>query len=583
MFSTGSYQPFPTRKDLMYLSTITPEDVPPKKKHWGSTSLTSLVTDDIEGAKPALKGYQYVNKPDFAYTAHDIEKAQPSKLHQALNKPNFNLNTKDIFKAYPNKAEFVTNRIGHNPLMPVYKLPSFETRPITPPKFVRDSIQITDIDGTKPEAYFKWQTRNSMNITDIDGARPKPDKKPKKPNFMDPRDINKGDVVEYGRNTNPLMPQYSVRDYEGKLVTIGEVEGSKPKVLINKSTSPHQRHLNTQDIDGAVPGTVGLGPIGKKDRNEYRQTTNTQDILGAQAGTLKKGITTLRSTHPLDPSYKWVTEDETLRNGQLTNYTVDHTKYWGYAETPRREDQLSRQSTLPPPTGLSKDSEFKVNARKFYANDEDDPNIGFSKNAEKFYSSSPNLKAGNIFLNAINPGSINRARPKFNEIDAETQSFQKNIDQFHGVSPSPPKSEDGGSEDKPLDPEFEYAASKFHNVKATPNTNERVFQKDASKFYEPMTGPAAYQFNLARKDIGRPGKPPQNPLDTVYKKNIAKFYGMTPPGSVDSRNQGQNVEKNSPRSIDGKSYNAESRNSVRSHDSRNPEVKNADSRSQISQ
>lgn len=267
-------------------------------------SLTSLRTDDIEGAKPALKGYQYINKPDFAYSTQDIEKARPNKLHQALDKPNFNLSTRDIYKAYPNKGEFVTNRIGNNPLMPVYKLPSFETKPITPPKFLRDSIGISDIDGTKPEAYFKWETRNTMSTSDIDGARPKPDKKLTKPNFMDPRDINKGEVAVYTRKTNPLMPEYTVKDSDGNLVIIGDVEGSKPRTLINKNTSPHQRHLDTKDIDGASTGTVGLGLYGKKNTQETRSPTNTHDILGAQAGTLKKGISTMRSTHPLNPSYK---------------------------------------------------------------------------------------------------------------------------------------------------------------------------------------------------------------------------------------------------------------------------------------
>ena len=48
--------------------------------------------------------------------------------------------TRDIDKADPKKDGFITNRIGTNPLIPVYELPHFETKPYTPPKFIRDNI-----------------------------------------------------------------------------------------------------------------------------------------------------------------------------------------------------------------------------------------------------------------------------------------------------------------------------------------------------------------------------------------------------------------------------------------------------------
>ena len=76
-------------------------------------------------------------------------------MHQQLNKPNYNLTTKDIEKAYPTKTGFESKRIGTNPLNPVYQLPKFEINPSTPPKFIRDNINIFDIDGTKPEIYYK--------------------------------------------------------------------------------------------------------------------------------------------------------------------------------------------------------------------------------------------------------------------------------------------------------------------------------------------------------------------------------------------------------------------------------------------
>jgi len=50
--------------------------------------------------------------------------------------------------------------------------------PQPPPKFLRDSINVDDIDGTKPRSnmkdmFDKFKTRNHMKTTDIPGAVPK--------------------------------------------------------------------------------------------------------------------------------------------------------------------------------------------------------------------------------------------------------------------------------------------------------------------------------------------------------------------------------------------------------------------------
>ena len=142
-----------------------------------------------------------------------------------------------------------------------------------------------------------------MNVNDIDGAKPKPDKKLSKPNLMDPRDINRGGVYVSNRNVNPLMPEYDVRDEDGALIKIGQVEGSIPKKTINTETLPHNRHLDNRDIDGSTAGTLGLGVIGTKERNYKKKIVDAADIEGAQSGTLKKGITTIRKTNPLNPLY----------------------------------------------------------------------------------------------------------------------------------------------------------------------------------------------------------------------------------------------------------------------------------------
>jgi len=68
----------------------------------------------------------------------------------------------------------VTTRQPSNPLNPVYKLPYAEVRTSTPPKFIRDQINIDDIAGAQPNPYNKFNiNRKTNDISDIDGARPK--------------------------------------------------------------------------------------------------------------------------------------------------------------------------------------------------------------------------------------------------------------------------------------------------------------------------------------------------------------------------------------------------------------------------
>jgi hypothetical protein len=44
-------------------------------------------------------------------------------------------------------VEFKTKRVGVNPLNPVYNLPTRVQKPGTPNKFLKDSLDIADING----------------------------------------------------------------------------------------------------------------------------------------------------------------------------------------------------------------------------------------------------------------------------------------------------------------------------------------------------------------------------------------------------------------------------------------------------
>ena len=60
-----------------------------------------------------------------------------------------------------------------NPLNPQYELARVETRPITPPKFIRDQMSIDDIEGarSKQDWHKTAKTKEINKIDDIEGTR----------------------------------------------------------------------------------------------------------------------------------------------------------------------------------------------------------------------------------------------------------------------------------------------------------------------------------------------------------------------------------------------------------------------------
>jgi len=82
------------------------------------------------------------------------------------------LNCNDIEGAKPQVCKFKSNRKPTNPLCPEYKLSKVKIRLATPPRFIRDSIGIDDIQGSKPRPIIRKKClRNTMDISDIEGAK----------------------------------------------------------------------------------------------------------------------------------------------------------------------------------------------------------------------------------------------------------------------------------------------------------------------------------------------------------------------------------------------------------------------------
>ena len=428
----------------MSLSTITVQDAPTKYKKFTQRPVTSLNTEDIEGSKPRLKGYQYINKPEFSMNSKDIEKSGPRPLHPSLNRPEFNLKTSDIASTNHQPGKFKSTRVT-NPLNPAYNLPSFELRPVTPPKFVRDSINIQDISGAKPEKYFKWQTRDIIGVSDIEGAKPKPERTLVKPDLMDPRDIN-GEEFHSKRITNPLEPSYVHRDSEGNLTSIGLVPGSKSKPALKAAWNPHRRNLDNQDIEGSAPGTVGLGVFANKQRNYSKKLVDNNDIEGCKPGSHNKGIVTKRTTNPLNPVYEWRVEDEVkeiTKNGNGKEKTEDKPKvsennnaaFWGTGANPSVSGVVvkARPNTCLPYAKPNSSASYKRNVHKFFEVSVDSQNAQdhVKRNTENFFDN-PQKRLEDKFLAAQNPSSIHRRKKE--QVSVGEQGLDKNINGFFGGS-----------------------------------------------------------------------------------------------------------------------------------------------------
>lgn len=101
----------------------------------------------------------------------------------------------------------------------MYNLAKVEIRPPSPPKFVRDNIDIKDIDGARPNPYMKYNIqRKNLYVDDIDGAKPKKEWIPQgKQSTLDVKDINYYWEFKTKRTTDPLSPRYKVPDEENKL------------------------------------------------------------------------------------------------------------------------------------------------------------------------------------------------------------------------------------------------------------------------------------------------------------------------------------------------------------------------------
>ena len=168
-----------------------------------------------------------------------------------------------------------------------------------PPRFLRDGMQINDVEGARPKKVKELATRESNNVSDIFGASPKKSYVRKTVY----NSVNYHDVTKFQpkskRITDPLNPTYALRDtgsgdftnpVRGEINNnYGGIDGSKPSTLPKEVAGV--RNLATKDISGAQADTKGKGMFTWKQRSEYGPVPKVyDDVDGCAPDTVKKCI-----------------------------------------------------------------------------------------------------------------------------------------------------------------------------------------------------------------------------------------------------------------------------------------------------
>ena len=292
----------------MSITSPGPCTLPKENKKIFAVKNTNDVSD-IDGAKPAIRYKVYNDKPNFLDTS-DIAGAQSKVLIRGRNTRDNSLYIDDIEGTRRTIKDRMMRTGRHvDPLQPHYPLPSYAPMEPVQTKFIKDPLEIRDIEGTHPRPKKEFATRDIMSINDIDGAAPglKHDKilqASKTRDILACNDISAKThryTDKTHRVTDPNNPSYRINGME-----IYDDRYTKPKP--SRKYVPNFS-LETKDITGAQADSRYADPF---PRREFRNTNYIGDIEGSHADSIRPGIKTNRQTHPLQPVYQSLDPGELL-------------------------------------------------------------------------------------------------------------------------------------------------------------------------------------------------------------------------------------------------------------------------------
>eukprot|EP01038_Epipyxis_sp_PR26KG_P014376 gene14376-19281_t len=292
----------------MSITSFGPSTVPePPPKPFVVKQINEI--GDIDGARSSTKYKHYYNKPQPQQS--DVDGSTPKVLIRGRNVRDNSLYIDDIDGARRTVKDrmMLTNR-RVDPLNPDYVLPTFVPNEAPVQKFIKDPQYISDIEGTAPKPKVVFATRDTFSVDDIVGAqagwKPRHVKarlEGEPHDIMQAQDVsvkNHRYVDKTSRVTDVMNPVYSING-----MTYQDDKYTKPKSV--PKFIPDSFFMKTKDINDYVPQTESFV------RREYRNTNFIGDIEGAKADTIKKGITTNRTTNPLQPVYQALDPGEVLK------------------------------------------------------------------------------------------------------------------------------------------------------------------------------------------------------------------------------------------------------------------------------
>ena len=224
--------------------------------------LMSLTTRDIAGASPTPVE-RFTNKPP----KEEVPGSKPKLNILTWNRPVMNLTTADIPGNCPATSHFMIHATRHgNPLQPSYSMASCKLAATPEPRFNgRDSLNWSDIKGSRPKDLYAKQQRDPISCTDIKGtevgstprAVTRRDFSKRRPaTSLDVHDITKGNFVST-RHTDPLEPQYLLK-CESSLGRLGDPSRKTVKYADRTSSEnkiQRRPSLETTNLERAIPST----------------------------------------------------------------------------------------------------------------------------------------------------------------------------------------------------------------------------------------------------------------------------------------------------------------------------------------
>lgn len=418
--------PIARREETMFLKTLNngSSDCLKILSRDGSRDPCSLRTDHI-----LLKANKHHPTENFMMKTDDLnQKRKQITRAEPINTYN-SLYNEDIPFAKTKVQHFATKRAPTNPLEPCYS--GFKEEQIEPveTKFIRDAMNVTDIDGaqthwrqrmkhqklqelskspTKHIPLVTCQLKDVIFNSEPHAGKNNPELELRKLrnhkyfyetsgkySNLDVSDIAKCKAYKISnRCLNPLDPNYFYYDINRNPTHLDPIKKAHSSIR-HPARNKVLYNLQSQDIEGACPNTNHHLFVGGKERKDFHKTNDLSNIQNVHPGSCKKSIKTKRCLNPNMRDYpipdgyyngfeigienkkpemqlttkhgkKIVNTEERLKEKKNWNIINHKVKDPNIKENFRSEGKMIKSEWIKPPNDIFiLDSNFKEQAPRF--------------------------------------------------------------------------------------------------------------------------------------------------------------------------------------------------------------------------